>query len=191
MRVISNRSTGTLGQTIARDFVKSGARVTLLEGPVEKRLESKAVKVLKFRFFDEFAPLIKKELKKKYDICIHAAAVSDYRVRNVSRTKLSSHLRRVKLALVPTEKIVHSIKELAPKTFLVAFKLESTMTKTAAKQKTEALFRDGKCDLVVANSTEGPRYCGYIVDKNKKILTHQRSRREISKALVNLVKDRL
>jgi len=38
MRVISNRSSGQLGQTIAQDLTKAGAKVTLLEGPVERPL---------------------------------------------------------------------------------------------------------------------------------------------------------
>ena len=54
MRVISNQSTGTLGQMIAEGFAKAGAKVTLLEGPVTRQLKSKSVKVLKFVFFDEF-----------------------------------------------------------------------------------------------------------------------------------------
>jgi len=191
MRVISNRSTGTLGKTIARDFAKAGAKVTLLEGPVAEPLRQKGIRVLKFCFFDEFARLIRKELKKKFDVCVHAAAVSDYRIKNAKRTKLSSHLRTVKLTLVPTQKIVHSIKKLNPGLLLVAFKLESTMTRALARKKTQALFRDGTCDLAVANSSEGKNYSGYILDKNKNILAHKRSRREISSALVNTVKDLL
>ena len=34
MRIISNLSSGSLGQMIAEDFIKAGAKVTLLEGPV-------------------------------------------------------------------------------------------------------------------------------------------------------------
>ena len=88
MRVISNQSTGTLGQMIAEDFAKAGAKVTLLEGPVTRELKSKTIKILKFVFFDEFTGLIKKELKKKVDICIHAAAVSDYKLKKPGRKKI-------------------------------------------------------------------------------------------------------
>ncbi|MCH7561180.1 MAG: hypothetical protein IIC67_07430 [Thaumarchaeota archaeon] len=62
MRIISNLSSGTLGQMIARDFAKAGAKVTLLEGPVTKPLKSGSIKILKFVFFDEFIELIKKEI---------------------------------------------------------------------------------------------------------------------------------
>ncbi len=176
---------------IANDFANAGAIVTLLEGPVARRIESRSIKVLKFSFFDEFKQLIKKELKKKYAICIHAAAVSDYRVKKAKRSKLSSQLPNLKLDLVPTEKIDHSIKRMNPVLFLVAFKLESKMTKAAARKKTQTLFQNGKCDLVIANSSEGQKYSGYILDKNNTFLTHEKSRQQLSKALVNIIKDRI
>lgn len=191
MRVISNRSSGTLGQTIARDLVKAGAKVTLLEGPVAKPIESGSVKVLKFAFFDEFAALIKNELRKKYDVCIHAAAVSDYRVKRPSRTKINSRLRKLKLDLVPTEKIVNLIKKSNPKLLLVSFKLEPNITRSSALIRSKELFQKGKSDLVVANSSSRKKYSAYIINKNRKCLAHKRSRRELSKALVKIVKEHL
>jgi len=189
MRVISNQSTGTLGQAIAKDFTKAGAKVTLLEGPVARPLESRSVKVLKFTFFDEFAKLIKKELKKKYAVCIHAAAVSDYRVEKPKRTKLSSQLKKLKLELVPTQKIIHLIKRMNPKLFLVGFKLESKVTRASARKKSQTLFKKSKCDLVVANSVQGRKYSGYILDKNNTCLAHNTSRNQLSKTLVNMVRE--
>ena len=188
MRVISNQSTGTLGQMIAQDFAKAGAKVTLLEGQVARPMKSRSVKVFKFLFFDELAALIKKELTKKYDACIHAAAVSDYKVKRPKRTKLSSQLRNLRLDLVPTEKIVHSIKKLNPDLFLVAFKLESKITKASAIKRSQALFQKGKSDLVIANSLQGQKYSGYILDKQNKFLAHKQSRRQLSKTLVRIVK---
>ena len=191
MRIISNLSSGTLGQMIARDFAKAGAKVTLLEGPVTKPLKSGSIKILKFVFFDEFIELIKKELRKKYDICIHAAAVSDYKIKRPRKTKMSSQLKTLVLELVPTQKIINDIKRLNKKLFLVGFKLESKTTKASAKQRSKVLFRKGKCDLVVANSIQGQKYLGYILDKRYTFLAYKRSRRELSKALVNIVEKRI
>lgn len=187
MRVISNQSTGALGQMIAKDFASAGACVTLLEGPVARQMESKSIKVVKFVFFDEFTKLIKKELKKKYDICIHAAAVSDYQSKKPARTKLSSQLAKLTLELVPTQKIIHLIKKLNPKLFLVGFKLEPKMTAASAVSKSQTLFKVGKCDLVVANSLNGSKYCGYIVEKSGDILAHAKTRKKISENLMKLL----
>lgn len=191
MRVISNQSTGTLGQMIAEDFKRAGAKVTLLEGPVAQPLKSKSIKVLKFTFFDEFAALIKTESKKKYDVCIHAAAVSDYKIKKPRRTKLSSRLKALKLELVPTPKIIRQIKQWNPKLFLVGFKLESNITRTTAKQKSRTLFQKAKCDLVVANSSRGQNYTGYIFDMENNCLAHKQSRKQISNTLVSIVKEAL
>ncbi|MCK5013062.1 MAG: hypothetical protein KAS66_04535 [Candidatus Omnitrophica bacterium] len=187
MRVISNLSSGTLGQVIAGDFAQAGAKVTLLEGPVAQPMKSKSIKILKFLFFDELAALIKGELKKKYDVCIHTAAVSDYKVKKPKKTKLSSQLRNLRLDLVPTEKIVHLIKKCNPGLFLVTFKLEAKTTKASAINMSRSLFQKGKSDLVVANSLQEQRYSGYILDKHSKFLAHKQSRGELSKTLVRIV----
>lgn len=142
-------------------------------------------------FFDEFASLLKKELKKKYDVCIHAAAVSDYKIKRPRKTKVSSQLQTLVLELVPTQKIINDIKRLNRKLFLVGFKLESKITKASAKQRSQILFKKGKCDLVVANSVQGQKYSGYILDKHNTFLAHKQSRRQLSKALVDIVKKSL
>ena len=191
MRVISNLSSGTLGHMLARDFTNAGAKVTLLEGPVTKPLRSKSIKILKFMFFDEFLILIKKELKKKYDVCIHAAAVSDYKIKRPRKSKLSSQFKNLFLELVPTQKIINDIKRLNRKLFLVGFKLESKMTKVTAKQKTKYLFQKSQCDLVVANTVDGQKYRAYILDRNQTILGADQSRKQLSRSLVNIVKESL
>ena len=84
MRVISNRSTGELGQRLAAGLAKSGARVTVLEGPVLQPLPVPGVRVIKSFFYDDLSRLLRLELKKKCDAVIHAAAVSDYRLKRFS-----------------------------------------------------------------------------------------------------------
>lgn len=192
VRVVSNQSTGTLGRIMARDFANAGARVTLLEGPVTQSFEGpKSIRVLKFAFFDELAALIKKELKKKYDVCVHAAAVSDYKLKKPARIKLSSQFKRLRLELVPTPKIIYAIKKFNPRLFLIGFKLETRITGGLAVKKSRILFQKGRCDLVAANSLRGRKYSGYILDKNKTLLAQARSRRQLSKALIRLLQERL
>jgi len=187
MRIISNRSSGELGQRMALDMAQNGAKVTLLEGPVVRRLDSKLVKIRPFIFYDEFLKLIKKELIKKYDVVLHAAAVSDYKVKQPSRTKLSSHLKTLNIALTPTQKIIHLIKRLNSKVFLVGFKLESSMTKRLAVEKTQGLFKKAQCDLVIANSLTEKKYNAYILDNQNNFLAHEATRRGISKALIKVL----
>jgi phosphopantothenoylcysteine synthetase/decarboxylase len=190
-RIISNKSTGFLGQIMAQDLHNCGARVNLLEGPVTSSLESFHIRVTKFFFYDEFYRLMKKELKKNYDIVIHAAAVSDYKLDKPFKTKLKSKVDELTLKLTPTRKIIHLIKEINPKTFLVGFKLESIMNKSSAKTMSEDLFEKAKCDLVIANSSVDQKYLGYILNKNYEFLAQEKSRDAISKSLVKILEENL
>ncbi len=188
MRVISNRSTGRLGGIIAKDFFNRGSKVTVLEGPVLNRLDSVAgIKVLKFYFYDELFQLIRKELRKGYDIVVHVAAVSDYKLRSPFKGKMSSGQESIILELVPTEKIIDSIKRIAPNVFLVGFKLEPNMHKVDARREASSLIRRAGCDLVIANTNDIRGYRAYIINKDGDILAFRKSRYTLSRTLVRLL----
>ncbi|MDP8212001.1 MAG: phosphopantothenoylcysteine decarboxylase [Candidatus Zapsychrus exili] len=189
VRVISNTSTGSLGQTIARDLKTAGAKITLLEGPVKEPIKEKSVKVIKFSYFNELSVLLKKELKKNYDIVIHAAAVSDYKLTKKLKEKISSKFKKLKLELVPTEKLINIIKKINDKVFLVGFKLEPKMTKQVAKKESDSLISQAKCNLVVANSNPNKRYCAYILDSGLNILAKDKTRKSVSKSLTKVLKE--
>lgn len=169
-RVISNRSTGELGHLIAGLAVKEGARVTMLEGPVIHPFAHKKVKTYRLFFYEDLAKLLKRELKKEYDIVIHAAAVSDYRPAQTFGSKLSSGFSTLKLNLVPTEKIINWVKTLNPKVFLVGFKLETNISKNMLSLKAFNLMKHSGCDLVVANTHQNGNYYSYIIGRNRNIL---------------------
>lgn len=187
VRVISNSSTGEMGHLIAKDLKRFGAQIILIEGPVTHAVDLKSIKVIKFQFYDELVEILKKQLKKKYDIIIHSAAVSDYRLKNFYTKKISSNQARVNLQLVPTEKIIHWIKRLNPKAFLVGFKLETGRDLKKLKQKAADLIRKADCDLVVANSFQGQDYQGYILDKEQNVLFEGKSRLRISQGLTRIL----
>jgi len=190
MRVISNRSTGELGQKLALAFAAKGAVVTLLEGPVQTPLVTKKIKIVKFQLFAEFSSLFKKFLKQNFDLVVHAAAVSDYQIARPATGKLASGLSSLNLNLVPTPKLINQIKTLAPKSLLVGFKLESTTNKRALIDKANTLFTRAKCDLVVANSTKNG-YRAYILDNNQQILATATSRSAIVAAIVKTVSEKI
>ncbi|OGX39654.1 MAG: hypothetical protein A3G91_02590 [Omnitrophica WOR_2 bacterium RIFCSPLOWO2_12_FULL_50_9] len=191
VRVISNISSGILGQTLALSLAQAGAKVTLLEGPVARPLQSARVKILKFSFFDELHQLLKKELKKDYQAVIHAAAVADYKLCRPFASKLDSHHRKVAFVLVPTAKLINKIKKLNPGIILVGFKLESKISGQLAKEKARRLFQEAGCDWVVANRVWKERYEGYIMDRNDTILAHETTREGISRSLIQIMKARL
>ncbi len=181
MRVISNRATGELGHKMAVAFQQAGATVTLLEGPVNTPLKTGKIQVQKFSFYDELAVLLKTELKKNYDVVIHNAAVSDYRLKKPFHAKLNSDHKDLTLTLVPTEKLINTIKRIAPKVFLVGFKLEDFKDEKDVNTQAKKLIRQAGCDLVVANTLKGG-YKAFLVNREK-ILSHSASRSELTKNL--------
>ncbi len=191
MRVISNRSTGELGHILTEYLEEKGAKITLLEGPVTHRAQCKSVRVMKFHFYDDFEKILKHELKKPYDAIIHSAAVSDYQLKKVYKEKLRSDLPQLILSLIPMKKLIHEIKKLNPKTFLVGFKLESNVGEKELKEKTSELFQGARCDLVVANCLQDKKYTGIILDRNEKILARGKAREEIAKNLTRILDERL
>jgi len=184
-RVISNQSTGELGQILAQELIAKGAKVTVLQGPVTELFKKTSAVILKFHFFNELKELLNQELKKKYDVIVHAAAVSDYQLKKTFQKKLSSGQKNLKLELVPTPKLIESIKKQNPRIFLVGFKLESKLNERSAKRFTRDLFEKAKCDLVVVNSKKCGHYFGYVVNRKKGILAKAQSRQQLAERLIH------
>ena len=192
VRVISNVSSGEMGHLIAQAFRSYGAFVTMIEGPVTHTLvdkktrgeRSRTIKIIKYRFFDELARVLSQELLKKYDMIIHAAAVSDFKVIRPLKGKISSN-KAVTLKLAPTVKLIKDIKRLSPKSFLVGFKLESNLNPKNILKTVKSLFIQAGCDLVVAN-TLSRGYRGFIVDADGKILSKTANKRILAQNLVKL-----
>lgn len=167
VRVISNIASGITGILLAEEFICLGAKVTLLLGPVPACCLNKNMKVVRFRFFDELKESLIKELKtKKYDIVIHSAAVSDYKVGNKFIGKVKSDKSLWKLNLVPTEKIIDLVKKIDDKVFLVGFKFDPNITKNKLLNEAQGLLRRSGADLVVANTMSGAGYRAYLVSES-------------------------
>ncbi len=185
VRVISNISTGEMGHSIAQAFKRAGANVTVIEGPVTHTLLAQGIKIIKYRFFDQLAKLLKIELRKKYVIIIHAAAVSDFKLLGVRKGKITSG-RPLTLRLKATPKLIETIKVLSPESFLVGFKLETRLSPKNIFKIARPLFNQSGCDVVVANTLTGG-YRGYIVNADGEILAKAADKEKLAKALVKLV----
>lgn len=175
VRVISNVASGQTGILLAEKLRLLGAKVTLILGPVSGCGLENEINVLRFRFFDELKSLLAGELRtKKYDIVIHAAAVSDYKLKNTFSKKLSSDRKSLSLTLEPTEKLIDLIKKIDKNIFLVGFKFEPGLKKESLIREAFKLIRKSQADLVVANTVNNGRYEAYLVDASK-----------VSKVLIN------
>lgn len=117
-------------------------------------------------------------INNKIDIVIHSMAISDYMVDYVSTSqmlsediqnndalgelrcpknkldnsaKISSYQDDLIIRLVKTPKIIGKIKEWAPHTILVGFKLLSGVSKNELISVACGLMKKNACDIVIAN----------------------------------------
>jgi len=185
VRVISNIASGETGILVAKEAIESGAKVTLLLGPVSDCCIDKAIKIIRFKFFDELKYNLGKELRcGKYDILIHSAAVADYRSAKIFKNKISSGLRNLTLKLIPTPKLIGRVNKIDRTLFLVGFKFKPQAQKAKLIADSRDLMKHSGADLVVANTIFGRRYGAYIVSR-KETSRAINSKAKLAKVLIN------
>lgn len=129
IRVITNQSSGKTGISLASELISAGAKVTLIYGPGEEK-PPKGAKIINVLSSKEMHVAVKTELRKKFDIVIMAAAVSDYVPSVRSKKKIKSSSSSMSIRLEKTPKIIDQIKKYQKDLFLVGFKAETNLTKT-------------------------------------------------------------
>ncbi|MFH1889086.1 MAG: phosphopantothenoylcysteine decarboxylase [Candidatus Omnitrophota bacterium] len=168
VRVISNTATGETGILLAGKLQKLGAKVTLLLGPARVCCLDTRIELKRFTFFDELKRAITGELSsRKYDIAIQTAAVADYKLRLAFKEKIGSGIKRLRLELVPTPKIINMIKDIDHDIYLVGFKFEPKATKRILIAEAKSLMKRAKVDLTIANTVYKNRYQAYLIGKDK------------------------
>ena len=192
VRVISNIASAKTGILLAELARELRADVTLILGPVGEVSLKKSINIRRFHYFDELQRLIKRELtKRKYDIVIHSAAVSDYKPKRLFSKKISSNKRNLSLELETTVKIVDKIKKYLPDVFLVIFKLELNLSKSKMIKKARMTMRSARADLAVANTFSNRHpYKALIIDRSK-VFYETNSKKELTKRLLRLVSSKI
>ncbi len=191
VRVISNVSSGELGLLLADNAAKFGSDVDLFLGPVARPVElGKKVKVTRFTYFNELLNgVVGAVRRKKYDVILHCAAVSDYLADRV-KGKISSDNKELLLRLRRAPKIIDLIRKYNPDALLVMFKLEGAVTDAVLlKRALEAMKKVG-ADLVVANRFVGKNYRGFILG-SKNILAKTVSKKVLAVELFKILENKL
>lgn len=168
-RVISNIASGETGFILADKLKKLGAKITLLLGPGYFFTDQAGIKIIRFKYFHQLQKLLEIELKKrKYAAVIQAAAVPDYAPEKTIPRKTDSRRPSWKINLVPTKKLINSLKKYDSKLFTVGFKFEPDKNDSGLIKKGRALLKQARLDLVVANSNKNANYRALILDKKNK-----------------------
>ncbi len=149
VRVITNKSSGKMGAALARAALSLGAKVTVVSGPASEPLPSAAT-VVRIRTAGQMQTALVEHFDKA-DICIMAAAVSDYRPVCCSETKIAREEKQnLTIELIPNPDILASLAEKKEGKFLVGFSLESDGTEDRAIAK---MKRKG-CDMMIFNRAD-------------------------------------
>ena len=160
VRYIGNRSSGKMGYAIAEVAKKRGAEVTLVSGPSALTAPA-GVKLVRVETAAQMRQAVL-EFFDEADIIIKAAAVADYRVREVADQKIKKNDDELVLVL---EKNTDILFELGQKKksgqILVGFAAETQHLLEYAKAKLEKK----NLDMIVANDVSR-KDAGFNVDTN-------------------------
>lgn len=202
VRSISNIFRGRTGLAIANyfswpDAPHKSSRVTLITSDPETAKEASRdiTQIEAYKTFDELEKLMRDHIVHGgYDIVIHSAAVSDYKVSRVldaemkpldTAQKISSQHRKMYLELTPTIKLVDQIRE--PWGFtgkLVKFKLQVGIGDQELIEIANKSRAASKADLIVANCLEWARHRAYILGED---ICKGVSRADLAKTLCTMV----
>ena len=156
IRIITNHSTGKTGVLLASELVSAGAKVTLVYGPGITE-PPKGAKIIPVQTVTDMFNEVKKQMNKKFDIVILAAAASDYIPKNKYSKKIKSTRNSLTIELKKAPKIIDHIKKLQKDVFLIGFKAETDISKKELVIRAKQKLRDSKADMIIANDI-GKKY---------------------------------
>ncbi|MDR5695924.1 MAG: phosphopantothenoylcysteine decarboxylase [Armatimonadota bacterium] len=200
VRYITNKSSGRLGAYIAEEALQRGASVTFVYGrpsavPVVRGGYRDHLFLIAIETVEDLIRAFQQELPGgRYDAVIHLMAVLDFAPAEVSQEKTTSDLQEWVVRLVPTPKAIKLVKELAPETFLVGFKLEVGKPIEELVAIAYDSLKRNRCDLVVANDLreiEAGRHTGYFVTPEGTVARVVVGKEAIAKALLDYIEEKL
>ena len=163
VRFISNHSSGKMGYEIAKEAASLGANVVLVTGPTQIKLRNNSIKVVNVTSADEMFEKCLSELKKM-DYLIMAAAVSDFKPKKISKTKIKKNIKKTfNLELVKNIDIISELSKLKKNNQkVIGFALETENEIANAMNKLEKK----QLDAIVLNSMSDENTC-FNSEKNK------------------------
>lgn len=147
VRFIGNHSSGKMGFDIANAAANKGAEVILVSGPSHLSVQNSSIKLIRVTSAQDMFDACH-EHYEKVDVAIAAAAVADYRPKNVANQKIKKTETTFSIELEKTKDILASLGELKQNQFLIGFALETENEIENAKQK----IQKKNLDLIVLNS---------------------------------------
>ena len=189
VRFLGNLSTGKMGYSIAENFAAKGADVTIISGPVQIKA-SPNIKIISVTSALEMLKNTKKEAKNA-DIILFAAAVADYRPKEIATNKIKKNTESTTLELIKNPDIASEIGKIKTKNQLtIGFALETENEQENALKK----LSTKNLDLIILNSLND-KGAGFshdtnkitIFEKNKITKFELKSKKEVANDIVEAI----
>ncbi len=188
VRFIGNHSSGKMGFELANAMANLGAEVVLISGPTKEKINNSLVSLVPVVSAEEMYEKTHNYFNTS-DIVICAAAVADYKPKNVATQKIKKKTNEFTIDLIKTKDILASLGEIKKNQFLIGFALE---TNNEVENATAKLQRKN-LDFIVLNSLQD-KGAGFskstnkitIIDQDKSITTFDlKSKADVAIDIVN------
>ncbi|WP_413512003.1 bifunctional phosphopantothenoylcysteine decarboxylase/phosphopantothenate--cysteine ligase CoaBC [Myroides odoratus] len=190
VRFIGNHSSGKMGYDIAKAVANQGGEVILVSGPTNQKIDHPHVKVIAIQSALEMYQACHQYFEE-VDAVVAAAAVADYRPKNVAAQKIKKNEEEFSIVMDKNPDILASLGAKKTHQFMVGFALETENEIEHAKQK----IRKKNLDLIVLNSLNDtgagfgkPTNKVTFIDKEFKVEPMElKSKEEVAKDIVNKI----
>ncbi len=190
VRFIGNRSSGKMGIAIAENLAKRGAKVTLILGPSKLSTTVKGISTINIQTAQQMYEAAISHFPN-VDIAILAAAVADYRPKNVANEKIKKKSNKMQLELEKTYDIAAALGKNKTNQINVGFALETTNEVENAIGK----LKRKNFDFIVLNSLND-KGAGFnhdtnqvtLIDKNNNLEEFElKTKVEVANDIVNKI----
>jgi len=161
VRFIGNHSSGKMGFALAETASKLGAKVILISGPTNQKLNSKSIDLSLITSSDEMYEKVIKQYSN-VDAVIMSAAIADFKPKYVSKTKIKKSNKNISIEVEKTKDILSYLGMNKKNQLLIGFALETDNDIENATAK----LNNKNLDLIVLNSLNDEG-AGFGVDTNK------------------------
>ena len=161
VRFIGNHSSGKMGFEIAKAAANLGAKVFLVAGPSNEKVDHASIHRIDVVSAEEMYIACHEQFSE-VAIAILSAAVADYKPKNVLTEKIKKKDATLDIELEPTKDILASLGRIKKEQFLVGFALETNNELANALAKLE----QKNLDAIVLNSLKD-KGAGFATDTNK------------------------
>lgn len=194
VRFIGNHSSGKMGYELAKAAANLGAEVILVSGPTKEVLSNSLVTIIPVVSAEDMYTASHNYFAS-VDVAICAAAVADYKPKNVAEQKIKKKTETFTITLEKTKDILASLGEIKKQQLLVGFALETNNELENAKGK----LKRKNLDFIVLNSLQD-KGAGFgkttnkitIIDADESLISFAlKSKKEVATDILTHLLDKL